>query len=184
MSRRWGIAAAAVLLAFITSAGAPGAYDHYRFMTRPEVREAETEQVKGAIRYFSASVAGFYSRGGTTPEGLNLFPAEKMIKRRIFQEMQNAREAGKLLVMDRDRSTVKDVRFLAPDRALVVVDENWFNAYQNIVTRRPISDNKANFVTVRYFLAKTGGNWIVVEYAVYPQGKPLPPLRAERLAVW
>lgn len=185
MKKWWTIFAAGTLLALIASAaGKPGAFEYYRFKTGSFPREQEAAQIKDTIKFFSSTIAGFYATGGATPMGLNLFPSEKMIKRRIFQDINNWKGDGKLLVMDHDKSTVKEVKFIAPDRAVAVVDEKWFNVYQDSMTRRPISSKKANFITVRYFLKKMWGRWIVVEYEVHQQGESLPLLSPERLAGW
>ena len=183
MNQRRAIAAG-ILLAFIASAfGAPRAYEYCSFMTRPELREREEGQIKSTINFFSSTLAGFYSIGEPTSAGLNQFPAEKMIKRRLFQDIKSWKDEERLLVMDRDKSTVRSIRFVAPDRAVAVVDENWFSAYQDL-SRRPVSDKKADMITVRYFLKKTGGLWIVMEYEVYPQGDQLPSFPEERFAKW
>jgi hypothetical protein len=174
-----------VSLAFLASAaGTPGAYDHYRFFAHDTLRGGEEEQVRNTIKFFSSTLAGFYALGGATADGLNLFPAEKMIKRRTFQDIENWKVRGKLLVMDRDRSVVREVRFIAPDRAVAVVDENWFSQYQDRKSRQEEADKIANFITVRYFLRMVGGKWMVVEYAVYPQGEPLPPFPLQSVAKW
>ncbi|MDA8084226.1 MAG: hypothetical protein M0024_11270 [Nitrospiraceae bacterium] len=86
--------------------------------------------------------------------------------------------------MDRDRSTFRKITFLSPERAVAIVDESWFIVLQNYTTRRQISGRKADFVTVRYFLKKMWGRWIIVDYEVYPQGEVPAPLPADRLFSW
>lgn len=185
MSKRLTVFVAGLVFAFIAAAfGSPGAYQYYCFKTRDYMREREALQIRETVKFFSATIAGFYATGGATSAGLNMFPADRMIKRRIFQDINNWMGEGKLLVMDRDRSVVKEVKFIGPDRAVALVDENWFNVYQDRKTRRQISAKKANFITVRYFLKKMWGRWIVIEYYVYKQGEPLPLLPLERLALW
>lgn len=184
MKRPLAIFAAGLLLAFMASvAGAPGAYEYYRFKTGDFPRDRETAEIKSTIKFFGSTLAGFYSTGGSIA-GLNIFPAEKMVKRRIFQDLRNWHDTGKLLVMDRDKSVVKQVQFIAPDRVIATADEDWFSVYQDYKTRRPISGKKANLITVRYFMKKQWGKWIVVDYEVHIQGEPLPPLSDERLWKW
>jgi len=184
VKRPLAIFAGGLLLAFLTSvAGAPGAYEYYRFKTGDFPRDQDTAEIKNTIKFFSSTFAGFYSTGGSMA-GLNVFPAEKMVKRRIFQDLRNWQDTGKLLVMDRDKSIVKHVTFITPDRVVAVADEDWFSVYQDFNTRRPISGKKANLITVRYFMKKQWGKWIVDDYEVHIQGEPLPPLSVERLRKW
>jgi hypothetical protein len=113
-----------------------------------------------------------------------MFPAQNLIKRKIFLDIRLNQEAELVLVTDRDRSDVRHITFLDPDHAWAVVDEAWFMQYQNAATRRPVSGKKANFITVRYLLNKTGGKWLVTEYDVYGRNDRIPPVPPERLASW
>ncbi len=185
MKKRLAIMVAGIILAFIVSlVDRPGAYEYYRFKTGNFPEGRETAQIRNAIKWFSALTAGFYATGGVTPTGLNTFPADNPVKRRIFQDIQNWLNAKEMLVMDRDKSTVKQILFTSPDKAIVVVDEDWFSVHRDSVTRRRLSEKRANLITVRYFLKKRWGNWVVVEYEVYEQKESLPPLPSERLAIW
>jgi len=107
-----------------------------------------------------------------------------MVNSRNFHDLNLWLDNGKFLAWDRDKSVVTEVRLLSPDRAIAVVDENWFIQLSDKVTRRQILMKKSNFISVRYFLKQIGGVWIVVEYEVYPQGEPVPPVPAERLVKW
>ncbi len=160
-----------------------GAYAYYRLKIGNFHYDSEVQDIKSAVKLFSDTVAGFYATGGGV-SGLNIFPAEKMVKRRIFQDINTWKDSGKLFVLDRDKLVIKEVKFITPDRAIAVSDENWFGVLQDYQTRRQISGKKADFITVRYFLKKMWGKWIVGDYEVYPQGESLPPLTAERLAGW
>lgn len=171
-----------MVLACIVSFASQGAYEFYRFQINQTARLLETEGVKRTIKLFSASLAGFYATGYVS--GLNLFPAEKTVKRRIFQDIRNWEESGKKLVMDRDKSEVRSIIFLAPDLAVAQVDENWFSVFQDRQTRRPISPKKANIVTIRYYLKKKWGRWIVIEYEVFRRGTQLPLVPVERVLKW
>lgn len=182
MMRSGRIWIAGFVLALIASFVEPGAYDHYRFTMDYDLRQQEAEAVKDTIKIFSGTLAGFYATGYTA--GLRQFPAENPIRRRIFQDIRNWEQAGMLLVMDRDRSTVKEVRFITPDLSIAVVDESWFSVYQNLQTRRQISEKKANIITVRYYLKKEWGRWIVFEYEVYEREDKIPPIAPERVLKW
>lgn len=175
------IAAAAALIAAL--AFTPGGWDAFRYRTGGYDIEGETKAVKESIRLFSATYAGFYASAGGL-EGLNVIPAAQMVKRRIFQDILAVLDTGRVLVLDRDRSDVRRVQFTDLTHAVAVVDEAWFMAYQDYFTRRPLPDKKANYVTVRYFLKKQWGRWIVFEYDVFGQEDQLPPLRPEVVNTW
>jgi hypothetical protein len=177
-----GLVFVGLIIACLLSFLRPGAYDHYRFYTHGYLKKQETEAVKGTVKLFSSRISGFYSTGFVA--GINTFPAEKMVKRRIFQDIRNWEESNRLLVMDRDKSTFKQIIFYAPDTASAEVDENWFVVFQDRLSRQYISAKKGNILTVRYYLKKKWGRWIIIEYDVYNQGDKLPPVPVERVLKW
>jgi len=146
-------------------------------------KAGETQAVRDSIKQFSASIAGFYASGGSI-QGLNMFPADNTVKRRIFLDIQINRESGFVLVADRDRSDVKQITFSDTNHASAIVNEAWFMQYQNIGTRKPVSDKKANYLTLRYLFKKIGGKWIVMDFDVYGRNDSIPPVQQERLAAW
>lgn len=172
-----------VVLACIASFALRGGYEFYSFKVHGHQKQAETEEVKKTIKFFSGAIAGFYATDGSLA-GLNLFPAEKGVKRRIFHDIRNWEANGKLLVMDRDKSDVRKVLFLAPDLSVAEVDEKWFSVFQDRITRRQIAEKNVNIVTVRYYLKKKWGRWIVIEYEVAKQDGGLPPVNAKRALQW
>lgn len=161
----------------------PGSWAHFKFTIGNFDREGEMLAIEDTLRLFSGTVAGFYASGGNLA-GLNMFPAEKLIKRRIFQDIEINLTNGHLLIMDRDRTVVKEILFSSPEHATVVRDEAWFLQYQEAATRRPLSGKKANLITVRYLLKKMWGRWIIVDYDVYGRNDAVSPVRPERLARW
>ncbi len=175
-------AAAGFLVACIISFTSPGAYEHYRFKVHGDQKLTEIQAVRETIKLFSASMAGFYATGYMA--GLVQFPADNLVRRRIFQDIRNWEQTGKMLVMDRDKSTVREVKFIAPGLAVALVDENWFSVYQDRATRRQISGKKANFIVVRYYLKKQWGRWIVIEYEVHQQGEQIPPVPVDKALKW
>jgi hypothetical protein len=182
--KKVGFFSAGLILAFIASIiGRTGSYEYYRFKIGNFPKEPEAAEVTRTIRFFSSTLAGFYTTGGLAA-GLNTFPAEKLVKRRIFQDTRNWQEQGKVLAMDRDTSSLKQLIFVGPNRAVVVMDEAWYSVFQDAETRRPISLKRANLITVRYYLKKMQGLWLVVEYEVYPQSSPLPPMALESFLKW
>lgn len=161
----------------------PNSWDYFRFKIGNYNMDEEIAGVKGSIRLFSASIAGFYDSGGIIA-GLNMFPAENLVKRRIFQDIRYNQNNGILLVIDRDKSDVKKIIFADPVHAIVIVEEDWFFAYQDYNTRRPLSDKKTNFITVRYFLKKMWSRWIVLEYEVYGRDDAISPVPMEKVIKW
>lgn len=168
------IIAGALLLGVIAAiASTPGGWQQFKFRIGNYNREGETRDIAQAIKLFSASIGGFYATAGDLG-GLNAFPAERMIKRRIFQDININMQAGKVLVMDRDSSELRKVHFIAPDHAIAVVDESWFMQFQNVADRKPVSDKKANFILVRYDMKKIFGRWMIDVYDVYGLDDTIP----------
>lgn len=161
----------------------PGSWTHYRFATGRYDYAAEKEEVRSSIRLFSASLAGFYMTGGSL-DGLNAFPAERMVKRRIFMDLNNLKMNGSLFIPDRDKTEFRDIRFLSPVHAVAVTDEDWFLAYQDLQTRKPLTTKKHNPVTFRYYLKKQWGKWIVLEFDVFSREETLPPAPVEKIVQW
>jgi len=178
------ISAIALLIALIAGfATNPGSRDYFRFKMGNYDINGETASIKDSIKLFSSSMAGFYASGGNTA-GLRMFPAEMLIKRRIFMDISINRDSGLLLVLDRDRSDVKQVTFVDPAHAIAIVEENWVNQYQDPATRRPVSGKKANIITVRYFFKKIWSKWIVLEYEVYDRNDNIPSVPKDRFVRW
>jgi hypothetical protein len=173
---------AGILFAFLLSFSQPGAFGYFHLQMDYGHRTQETEKIRETIKLFNGMVGGFYATGFTA--GLKEFPAENPVRRRIFQDLRNWEQSGLFYVMDRDKTVIKGVRIVTPDLAIAVADENWFNVFQDLRTRRQVSTKKANLITVRYYLRKKWGRWIVFEYEVYPQGDRLPSLAEERVLSW
>lgn len=175
--RTIGVALGAALLTILLTV--PGSWARLTHGLGNYDREGETRSIKDTLKFFSATIGGFYMSGGSL-SGLNLFPATSSVKRRILLDLRTLADANTVLVADRDRSTVREVLFPGPDSAVAIVDEAWFMQYQNAATRKAVSEKKANFITVRYSLKKNWGKWLVSDYEVFGMGEPLPPPRRER----
>lgn len=170
-------AAAAFFAAFIVAlAATPGGYNQFRFSLGNYNRLAEDQAIRETLKLFSGTTAGIFLTGGGM-QGINILPADQLVKRRIYQDTRYLLNQGMVLAHDRDRSDVRQVRLLSPSHAIAIVDEAWFLAYQNSATRRLLSNKKANFITVRYFLRKVGGKWGVMDYEVYPRNQKIPEVR-------
>ena len=177
------LVAGALLAVAVVFAVTPGSWQHYRFLTDRYDFNAEFDEVAASLRQFSGLMATFYMTGGPTEE-LNAFPAEKMLKRRIFIDISSMIRQGVILVTDRDATVYREIAFLDPRHAVAVTDEDWYLAYQTAVGRRPLSTKKLNQVTVRYYLKKQWGRWIVLDYDVFGQGDTLPSVPAEKIVRW
>lgn len=171
-----------VFAAFIT---VPSAWDNLRFKIGNYDIEGETALVKNAIRQFSAHIAGFYDSGGAAA-GLNTIPAANMVKRRIAMDIRDLIDKGKVLAIDRDKSSVKQILFADLTHAVAVVDEDWFSQYQDaqLRARKPLSAKKAGFITVRYFLKKMWSRWIIIDYEVYLRDDEMMPVPFEQFLQW
>ncbi|TAN44951.1 MAG: hypothetical protein EPN22_04800 [Nitrospirae bacterium] len=169
--------AAVIVLSFAAAVATNANGGRYLFFTLDKRATAkEDSNVRAAIKLFSAGIAGFYDTGGHTG-GLNMFPADNLIKRRIFMDIEKLKQAGYIFVIDRDKTEIKSVSFFSPVHAVAVVDESWIMEYQERDTRRPLG-KAHNVITVRYYLKKLWGKWIVLEYEVYERGDGIPPLSA------
>jgi hypothetical protein len=169
-----------LLAAFLST---PGSGDQFRFKIGYYDRQAEEAAIQDTLALFRATLAGFYMTGGNVA-GLNMFPAEKMLKRNIFKDININLDAGRVLVMDRDRIELKQIVFSDRNHATAVFDETWFMQFQNAGTRRPLSGNKANLITARYFLKKMWSRWVVISYEVYGREDILPPVDEARFIAW
>lgn len=172
--------AAAVAFAFATT---PEGYLNYRYALGNYSRAAEDRAIRETIKLFSATAAGIFLTGGGM-QGINILPAEQLVKRRIYQDTRFLADMGMVLAHDRDRSDVREIRVLSPFHAVALVNEAWFLAYQDIFTRQLLSNKKADIITVRYLLKKNGGRWGIVDYEVYVREDEIPPLDTARFLKW
>lgn len=173
-------AAAAFFAAFIVAlAVTPGGYRQLRISMGTYDLRAEDQAIRETVKLFSATTAGIYLTAGGM-QGINVLPADQLVKRRIYQDTRFLLDQGLVLAHDRDRSQVQQVRLYSPYQAVALVDEAWFLAYQDSAKRRILSNKKANIITVRYFLRKVGGKWGIMDYEVFPKGERMPPERTVR----
>jgi hypothetical protein len=139
----------------------------------------DKKAIEETLNLFNKHFATFFNTGGNLT-GLNEFPAENMIKRRIFQEINKWTKNNQLIVYDKDVFEIESVDFLDPDRAIVVAQEVWFLSIQEKKSRKPLSAVKASPLRIRYFMKKTDGSWSVVEYEVFADTDKISPMRMER----
>jgi len=169
-----------VILASLTSfLTHENAFYNLRFHLGLYDRVSEEKDIEKTLRLFNRYFATFFSTGGSL-EGLNEFPAANLIKRRIFQEINDWKKEGYLLVYDRDVFKIESVEMLDPISAVAIAKEVWFLNVQDLNTRRYVSPVKADPIRVRYFLEKIGKKWQVVEYEVFGAQDEIPPLDERR----
>lgn len=136
------------------------------------------QKIDNTIREFNQYFAKFFNTAGDL-EGLNKIPAAPLIKRRIFQEINQWKKQGKVLVYDRDVYKLLKVDFLSPDTVIAVSKELWFLTIEDLKTRRYISPVKALPIKVRYTLKRDkrySNGWIVVEYEVFGKDDTIMPI--------
>ncbi len=176
MRRDVAAAAAAIALAFaVFLVKADGAWEGLRFRLGLINREAAIKEVKDTVSVFNIYYARLFSAAGDV-EGLNLFPADNLIKRRVIQEINSWKEQGIALVYDRHALDIKSVELLGPRRAVVLTEETWALVPRDITTGRKPPGAKTLRCRYRYLLGKIDGEWKVLEYDVYNMIDQLPPI--------
>jgi len=144
-----------------------GMYDH----------EKEAKAIEETLKLFNRNFASFFNTGGSLA-GLNEFPAANMIKRRIFQEINDWKKNNQIIVYDRDVFELESVDLLSPVSAVAVAREVWFLTIQDRDTRKSLmSGVKANPIRVRYVMRKENNNWRVFEYEVFGVDDDIPELQ-------
>jgi hypothetical protein len=141
----------------------------------------EEKEIEETLKLFNRNFASFFNTGGSLA-GLNEFPAANMIKRRIFQEINDWRTNNHIIVYDKDVFELESVDLLSPVSAVAVAQEVWFLTIQDRDTRKSLmSGVKANPIRVRYLMRKEEGNWRVIEYEVFGPDDTIPELQKVRV---
>jgi hypothetical protein len=138
------------------------------------------KELRDTLNLFNRNFATFFNTGGNLA-GLNEFPAANMIKRRIFQEINEWKKKNQLLVYDKDTFEIVNIHLVNPVTAVTVAKEVWFLNVQERDTRKKLSSVKANPIQVRYILKRLKGNWGVIEFEVFGSKDEIPELKIERL---
>lgn len=141
----------------------------------PEARRPLTEddraEVLEAVRLFNAIWRDFYATGGI-PTMIDAIPASKMVKHGIFRDTGFLLQNERYLVYDLARAVPLEVTSEAPDRAEVLLFEEWNYVYQERATRKPVSEVKGMGQGFRYRLARHEGRWSIQEW--FPEDVPAP----------
>jgi hypothetical protein len=143
--------------------------------------EKEEKKIEDTLRLFNRNFASFFNTGGGLA-GLNEFPAANMIKRRIFQEINDWKKNNQIIVYDRDVFELESIDLMSPVSAVAIAREVWFLTVQDRETRKSLSRGvKANPVRIRYLMKKDGDNWRVLEYEVFGVDDDIPVMQKVRL---
>ena len=143
--------------------------------------EKEEKKIEETLRLFNRNFASFFNTGGSLA-GLNEFPAANMIKRRIFQEINDWKKNNQIIVYDRDVFELESIDLMSPVNAVAIAREVWFLNVQDRETRKSLSRGvKANPVRIRYLMKKDGDNWRVLEYEVFGVDDDIPVMQKVRL---
>ncbi len=142
-------------------------------------RTVEEKAIEETLKLFNKHFATFFNTGGRL-QGLNEFPAANMLKRRIFQEINEWSKKNQVIVYDKDHFEIETIKILSPVTAVAVAKEVWFLSVQDSKTRKNLSPSKANPIRVRYLMKKIKGSWGVLEYEVFSQKDDMPEMNRER----
>ena len=140
----------------------------------------EEKAIEETLKLFNKHFGTFFNTGGKL-EGLSEFPASNLIKRRIFQEINEWTKKNQILVYDKDSFKIEEITLFNSATAIAVAKEVWFLNVQERDTRKKISPVKANPIRVRYVIKKLEGMWRVVEYEVFSNENDIPALTKDRL---
>ena len=136
-------------------------------------RSARKNDIEQTVRQFNRNFATFFNVGGPTSI-LGSFPADNLIKRRIFQEVRYWDGMNAVMVYDKETFVIEKIELPRPDRAVVIARETWYISAQNAVTRKQISTLKRSPERVRYLMQMVQGKWRVMEFEVYGENDTIP----------
>ena len=179
MNRKWILPALlALLLAFATSfvlhkGNTSGL--RYHFKSASSVRK----ELERTIDQFNKLYASFYVTGGNS-DALSAFPAANLVKRRIYQDINQWRDRGQWLIHDLHNEEISRVEVLSPVWAVVETRETWDLWLRDIETGKK-TGRRTNAIKVRYHLTRSGDRWGVVEYEVFGPNEDLPPISEDLL---
>ncbi|HEY6872958.1 MAG TPA: hypothetical protein VI298_09560 [Geobacteraceae bacterium] len=172
--RRWLPFAVAVVAAVVAAASVnEHAFYNLRFHLGLYSRDARKAEIEQTLRQFNRDFATFFNVGGPTSI-LPTFPADNLIKRRIFQEVRYWDGMNAVMVYDKDTFTIEKIELTRPDRAVVIAREVWYISAQDAVTRKTISTLKKSPERVRYILRLDHGKWRVMEFEIYGEKDAIP----------
>jgi len=142
-------------------------------------KAAEEKAIEETLKLFNKHFATFFNTGGSL-QGLNEFPAANMLKRRVFQEINEWSKKNQVIVYDKDHFEIETIKMLSSLTAVAVAKEVWFLSVQDSKTRKHLSQSKAITIRVRYLMKKIDDKWGVLEYEVFSEKDDMPEMNRER----
>lgn len=139
--------------------------------------DADRHDLEETIRLFNKLFATFYDTGGDILN-LNEFPAANLVKRRVFQDIENWKKGNNWFIHDLHNTEFLREGTLSPQRAFVETRELWHMWVRDVESGNK-SGYKVNPIKVRYYLGMQRGQWTVLEYEVYGIDDDFPELVTE-----
>lgn len=131
------------------------------------------KNVEVTLKQFNRDYATLFNTNGPTAI-LGSFPADNLLKRRIYQEIRYWDQRNSVMVYDKDTVKIERIDFPAPDRAVVVAHEIWYISAQDADTRKRISTLKRGRERIRYIMRLVQGKWRVMDFEVYDEKDLVP----------
>lgn len=141
------------------------------YLSSNDAAKADLEET---VRLFNKLFATFYDTGGDTLN-LNEFPAANLVKRRMFQDIENWKKSNKWSIHDLHKTEFLRMGTISPQRAFVETRELW-HTWVRDVDSGDKTGYKVNPIKVRYYLGMERGRWTVLEYEVYGIDDDFPEL--------
>jgi len=173
-----GLLAGALLAVAVTASVAPDGkgWRNLRFhLLGPPAHDEEA--LRAVVKAFNSGLAGFYDTGGMT-FGLSEFPADNLVKRRIFQDIAQWRKAGLRRMQDLHELEFTDLFFKSPVEAYVETKELW-DVWLRVEESGAKKGRGMRPLRSRYRLFRRGEKWIVVDFSVFDLKDELPPIEGE-----
>lgn len=149
---------------------------HLRHTVLRLTKKTDRVRIEEAVDWFNSTAAGLYNTSGLREE-VYLMPARKIIRRKLFQDVQKLNGQGLANVFDKEKLTFASVQYLGKRDVIVLTDETWVTMIQQYGTRRPLSPVSASILKVRYHLSRTPeGGWSVQDYDLFHPDEDIPPL--------
>lgn len=152
----------------------PGAGSYFRHSLGLWDEKASRGELVATITAFNQYYAKFFDTGGDL-DGLHLFPASNLLKRRMVQDINSWSEMGLVLVHDKFGLEVDSITILSPEKAVAVTSESWALMVRSRDGREAPRGTQSLNIRVRYILERKSGAWTVSDFDVYSPQDEVPP---------
>jgi hypothetical protein len=161
---------ASIVLFAAAAAGLDHSWRSPQFPAKPD--PAEEPYILGALVDYQRLYQDFFTSGGKA-DLLNAFPANKELRHFMFSDIGYLGRSGLVMVQDLAEATVVDTSMTGPQKAEVVVYEQWNWTLQRGSDRKLVSELKGLGQGFRYRLEREGGRWLVAGWDL--ADVPAPP---------